>query len=137
MLRVILVVGPEHDQLQSVAEALASTPLTALYAPRSLVPAAQAIAVRHSLLPTADDQFLVGSNALDVIGALAEREEGTVVVVAAPTVVRDVIVHALDAPVPAERLALEPGSIAEVEVRTDAPWTVNRVNDACHLPGSA
>ena len=40
MLRVILVAGPQDDQLETVAEALASTPLTAVYMPRSMMPAA-------------------------------------------------------------------------------------------------
>ena len=133
MLRVILVAGPQDDQLETVAEALASTPLTAVYMPRSMMPAAQAIADRHTMRATPSDQLYAGATAIDVIRGLAEHEEGTVAIVAAPSVVREVIVHALDAPVPPERLALEPGSIAEVEVRTDAPWTVNRINDACHL----
>ena len=133
MLRVILVVGPQHDQLETIAEALASVPLTAVYAPHSMTTDGQAIADRHTMRATPNDQLDAGSTAIEVVRRLAEHEEGTVAIVAAPSVVREVIVHALDAPVPAERLALVPGSIAEVEVRTDAPWTVNRINDACHL----
>ncbi|MGE3960515.1 MAG: hypothetical protein AB7F65_02390 [Dehalococcoidia bacterium] len=137
MLRVILVAGPERDQLDAVAEALASTPLSALYTPRTLLAAGQAVADRHAMAATPNDQLYVATTALDVIRNLAEREEGTVALLAAPSVVREVIVYALDAPVPEERLAVDPGTIAEVEVRTDAPWTVNRINDACHLPASA
>ena len=70
-----------------------------------------------------------------MISGLAETVEGTIGVVVSSEVARAVLLHALDAAVPEARLALEDGAIAEVEVRTDAPWTVNRINDACHLVG--
>lgn len=76
----------------------------------------------------------VVGDAIALISARAEQGEEQLMLVAPEAVVRDVLVHALDAPVAASRLALDPGTIAEVEVRLDAPWTVNRINDACHLP---
>ena len=58
-----------------------------------------------------------------------------VLVIASEAVIRAIVIHALEAPVPPERLRLDPGAIAEVELRHDAPWTVNRLNDGCHLDG--
>lgn len=133
MLRVILVAEPPPEQSEAVAAALESTPLTEVFAASGMLPPANRIASLHSLTATRDDRFDSGATALEAILGVAESTEGTIAVVAAPAVVREVIVHALDAPVPEDRLALDPGAIAEVEVRTDAPWTVNRINDACHL----
>lgn len=133
MLRVILVVAPKDEQFDAVATALEGTPLSAVYMPRSMMPAANAIAARHAMAAMPHDQLYAGSTVLQVITGLAAESEGTVALVAAPSVVREVLVHALDAPVPEERLALDPGTLAEVEVRLDAPWTVNRINDGCHL----
>jgi len=133
MLRVILVAEPPPEQSEAVAAALESTPLTEVFAASGMLPASNRIASLHSLTATRDDRFDAGATALEAILGVAESSEGTIAVVATSGVVRDVLVHALDAPVPEDRLALDAGAIAEVEVRTDAPWTVNRINDACHL----
>lgn len=133
MLRVILVAEPPPEQSEAVAAALESTPLTEVFAASGMLPAANRIARFHSLTPTRDDRLDAGPTALDAILGVAESTEGSIAVVATAGVIREVLVHALDAPVPEDRLALDAGALAEVEVRTDAPWTVNRINDACHL----
>jgi broad specificity phosphatase PhoE len=135
MLRVILVVAPKPEQVALVAGALEGTPLTSLYASPAVEDAARQIARPHALQVDADARFEGGERALAVISRLAETVEGTIAVVTSAEVVRAVLLHALDAPVPQDRLALDEGAVAEVEVRTDAPWTVNRINDACHLVG--
>ncbi len=137
MLRVILVVAPRPDQVVLVTTALERTPLTSLYAAPAFEDVARPIARPHALEVAADARFEGGASALAVISGLAETVEGTIAAVASSEVVRAVLVYALDAPVPEDRLALDEGAIAEVEVRTDAPWTVNRINDACHLVGHA
>lgn len=133
MLRVILVVAPRPEQVALIATSLQGTPLTSLHASPALQDSAHPIARPHALPVDADARFEVGESALAVISGLAETVEGTIAVVAPSEVVRAVLLYALDAPVPRDRLALDEGAIAEVEVRTDAPWTVNRINDACHL----
>ena len=59
--------------------------------------------------------------------------DASVAVIASAEVVRAIVTHALGAPVVPERLRFDAGTIAEVEARADAPWTVNRLNDGCHL----
>lgn len=135
MLRVILVVAPGPEQVALVASALEGTPLTSLYAAAALEGDARQIARPHALEVVADAGFDAAESALAVISNLATTMEGTIGVVAPSEVVRAVLLYALDAAVPADRLALDDGAVAEVEVRTDAPWTVNRINDACHLVG--
>lgn len=133
MLRVILVAGPTDGQVEQIAATLEATPLTDLYAAPDLAAAAGPVALPHSLQPRVDERLAGRAAALELITSVAETQEGTIALVAPAAVVWEVLVHALDAPVPAERLALDPGAIAEVEVRLDAPWTVNRINDGCHL----
>lgn len=133
MLRAFLVVGPRDDQVEAVAEALARTPLTTIYTARSMLPAAEAIGERHALQPRPDDRLTSARSAIALIEEAAAETEGSVVVLAPESAVRGVVEHALAAPVVHERWALEAGAFAEIEVRLDAPWTVNRLNDACHL----
>ncbi|MQC18435.1 MAG: hypothetical protein DWG80_05100 [Chloroflexi bacterium] len=133
MLRVILVVAPAPEQVALLATALHDTPLTSLHAAPALEDAARQIARPHALQVDTDARFEGGEGALAAISGLAETVEGTVGVVTSAEVVRAVLLYALDAAVPEARLALDEGAVAEVEVRTDAPWTVNRINDACHL----
>src|SRR3546814_3984990 len=99
MLRVILVASPQDEQVARIATALEGTPLTELYAPASMSSEASTIGAVHSLAGRPDERFQTGSGALEAITALAETTEGTVAVVASAIVVREVIVHALDAPV--------------------------------------
>ena len=118
-----------------MATALEDTPLASVHAAPALEDAAREIARPHTLQVDADARFEGAEGALAVISGLAGTMEGAIGVVTSAEVVRAVLLHALDAPVPDDRLALDEGAVAEVEVRTDAPWTVNRINDACHLVG--
>lgn len=135
MLRVILVVDPQAEQTDAIAAALEATPLTSVHVSDALRPVAEVLAAPHTLEPSVHQDLQDAEGALRLIASIAEATEGTVALVAPSDVVRGVLVRALDAPVPDGRLALEPGTIAEVEVRLDAPWTVNRINDGCHLGG--
>jgi len=133
MLRVILIAAPSSDRVEAVATALDHIELTAVYAAPEFTNVADSIAQGCRLAAETYSRFEVGESALDFIVDLADRGEATIALVAAVEVVRALVLHALDAPVPVERLALDAGAIAEIEVRTDAPWTVNRINDGCHL----
>ena len=135
MLQVILVIASRADQVDRVAASLEGTSLRSLYAAPLYREAAAVVARPHRLAVDADPRFDTPEGALAVISGLAETVEGTIGVVVSSEVARAVLLHALDAAVPEARLALDDGAIAEVEVRTDAPWTVNRINDACHLVG--
>jgi phosphoserine phosphatase len=74
----------------------------------------------------------------EAVEEIARRHAGeTVVVVSHNLATRALLCHALAVPLAAfRRIRHEVASLAEVEVRLDAPWTVTRVNDQCHLPDS-
>ncbi len=133
MLNVVLVAAPAPDHVDAVTAALRDLPLTAIYAAPDLRGVADAIARSRPPIAESHERFEDGDSTLAFVADLAHRTEGTVALVASVEVVRAVLLHALDAPVSEARLALDPGAIAEIEVRTDAPWTVNRINDGCHL----
>jgi len=133
MLNVVLVAAPTSDQADAVAGALEGPALAAIYAAPAFQAVAGAIARSRPQVAEAHERFEASESTLAFLTDLAEWNDGTIAVVASVEVVRAVLVHALDAPVPEERLAFDPGAIAEIEVRTDAPWTVNRINDGCHL----
>lgn len=133
MLRVLLLVAPQPQQSGALAAALAATPLSEVYAHPAMTDAATVLAAPHTLAPTSDGRLEAGASAIELVQSVAEGNEGTIALVADARVVREVLVYALDAPVAEDRLPLDPGTIAEVEVRLDAPWTVNRINDGCHL----
>lgn len=133
MLRVILVTAPEDaPQVQVLAEHLRHTPLSAVYAAPACQSAAEAIARPHALQVAADTRLEAGSGALALIEGVAEASEGTIAAVVGEDVARAVVMHALEAPVADGRLAFDPGGYAEIEVRLDAPWTVNRLNERCY-----
>ena len=133
MLRILLVTAPtSEEQAAALAEHLRQPPLSEVYAPPSLAAVATAIARPHAIEPGIDTAFDRPEGALDRVQRLAAEYEGTVALVASEEVARAVVGHALDAPVPAERLVFDSGGYAEVEARADAPWTVNRLNERCY-----
>ncbi len=133
MLRVILVTAPsDAAQVDLLAEHLRSEAFTEVYTPETLVEAARALGRPHALQGRVEPRLETPEGALALIQEVAAASEGTVALLAAEDVARAVVVHALEAPVAAERLAFDPGGYAEVEVRLDAPWTVNRLNERCY-----
>ncbi|MDA1010539.1 MAG: hypothetical protein O2888_03590 [Chloroflexi bacterium] len=146
MLRLLLVAAPEPGQWASVGPALAPFEPSALYVSPSMAVAAGDAAGRmaaHLGLTKAPDARLDADapavafvQELPTGGADADGTEPVVVVVASLATVRAIVIHALAAPIAPERLQIAPGTIAEVEVRADAPWTVNRLSDGCHLDDS-
>ena len=142
MLRVLLVVSPGPEQYAAIARALATMPIAQVYAPPedegALPSVTSAITGALGGLVQAEARLLDGPDTIDFVEWIASQEvddEQAVVMLASVEVVREVVIHALQAPVAADRLRFEPGTFAEVEVRLDAPWTVNRLNDGCHLDG--
>jgi hypothetical protein len=153
MLRVVLVVEPLAEQRAAVLGALEAHHVLEVYEPEAAGPGAppsvaQELATARGLSVRADARLGDAADAVALVREVAGRLDtgdeagsgsrsgprGAVVVVeASREVVRALIVHALEAPVAAGRLLIEGGTLAEVEVRVDAPWTVNRLNDGCHL----
>jgi len=138
MLRAILVVEPADEQRPAVVRALDGIDAVEVYEPGPVAgdgpSVASDLAARLGLTVRRDARLQAGSAAVALVEEIAAEADGTTVVVfATAEVVRAVVVHALAAPVAANRLLIEPGTLAEVEVRLDAPWTVNRLNDGCHL----
>lgn len=133
MLRVILVTEPaDARQAAALAEHLAHTPLSEVYASPALHSVAETIAAQHALQGVPEPLLETPTGALAHVAALAEVAEGTVALVTSEGVARALVVHALEAPVADGRLAFDPGGYAEIEVRLDAPWTVNRLNERCY-----
>lgn len=130
MLRVFVVTAPELPA--QLEPALAAHPLTEVYAPPSLLAAASALGAPHLLQGVAESHLDAGDSAIAFVEELTARLEGSVAVVVTEVVARAVVARALDVPVRRDRLAFDAGGVAEIEVRLDAPWTVNRLNDVCY-----
>lgn len=133
MLRALLITAPASDaHVAALAEHLGHVPLSAVLATSSALASASAIASPHALQAQVDARLEDGQGAIDVVEGMARVSEGMIALVVPETVARAVVVHALEAPVAADRLAFDPGGYAEIEVRLDSPWTVNRLNDRCY-----
>lgn len=139
MLQLILVTAPVDEpddaSVTRLRDALAITPLSEALAPAVHAPAARAIAAPHALIPTIDARLGDPASAIAVIEEVAARSEGTLLAVVDEVVARAIVRHALAAPVADTRFTVDPGTYAEIEVRLDAPWTVNRLNEGCHGNG--
>lgn len=134
MLRILLVHAPARDrQVAALADALSATPLTDCYAPPALLAVAHTIGAPHALEGVSEARLERPEGALSLIESIAATSEGAIALVVEEAVARAVVARALDAPVADDRLAFDPGAYAEIEVRLDSPWTVNRLNDRCHL----
>ena len=141
MLRLLLVVEPLPEQHPAVASALADVQVTEVYAAEA-VSVGALVAEGHGLVVRVEPRLADGGDAVTLVREFAGRldlpdadvdGERMVFAFAPESVVRQVVMYALEAPIPPDRLRIEPGTLAEVEVRLDAPWTVNRLNDGCHL----
>lgn len=135
MLRLFLVTAPAHPT-PALAAALEGTPLTEVYAPPDLLAHAAALGAPHALRGVAEPRLDAPEGASAFIEEVAGRIEGSVAAVVGEAVARAVVSHALAIPLVGERVAFDPGAYAEIEVRLDAPWTVNRLNDRCHEDGA-
>lgn len=73
-----------------------------------------------------------------VVEEIARIHPETDVVIASHNLAtRALLCHALDIPLASfRRFRHDLGAIAMVEVRLDAPWTVDRLNERCHQDGS-
>jgi probable phosphoglycerate mutase len=68
----------------------------------------------------------------------AAHPEAVVLAVSHNLASKALLSHALGIPLAsARRIHVDLASYAEIEVRADEPWTVNRLNERCHLPGDA
>ena len=133
MLRLFVVNGPAPEHIPALIEALRPTPPSHVAcAPASLV-AASTLARAVAREAHATEELAEPQETLSYVQQLAVGADATAVVVLEPSVAIALICHALEAPVVATRLALDASSLTEIEVRLDAPWTVNRLNDRCHL----
>ncbi|MCK9485649.1 MAG: hypothetical protein M0R73_02950 [Dehalococcoidia bacterium] len=138
MLRVILVTAPvDTPPLAALVEHLRRTPLSAVSAPPGHIEVAEAIARPHALHAERDARLESVAGAIALLEAAARTSEGRVALVVGEDEARGVVTHALEAPVAAGRLAFDPGGFAEIEVRADAPWTVNHLNDRCYAEPEA
>lgn len=145
MHRLLLVVAPRVDQADALLDAVRGLEPQQLWLAHSLdegsAQTASAVAAGLGLTAVADERFDAGPSAIELLRAVAtdgsdaDGSEPVAVVIASEAVIRAIVVHALEAPVPPDRLRFDAGAIAEVELRHDAPWTVNRLNDGCHLDG--
>lgn len=136
MLTLLLVVAPAGDQHAAVARVLAEAALDAVHISSHVSPVVTAALVAPSTAAVARETRLdEAGTAIAFVTALTSAAvgEASVGVVASAEVVRAIVTHALGAPVVPERLRFDAGTVAEVEARADAPWTVNRLNDGCHL----
>lgn len=141
MLRVFLVTSPRVDQAVALAESLLAAtpaePVAGLLMSRGLRPSARALGTALGVGSVEVGALESAAAAVTLIEARAERSSGPLVLVVDEAVARAVVTHALDAPVEGDRIAFDPGGIAEIEVRLDSPWTVNRLNDLCHQAPAA
>lgn len=136
MLTILLVVAPADDQYAAVVRVLAEAAPEAVYVYSHVSTAVTAALVAPSTAAVARETRLdEAAAAIAFVTALTSAAvgEASVGVVASAEVVRAIVTHALGAPVVPERLRFDAGTVAEVEARADAPWTVNRLNDGCHL----
>lgn len=136
MLRVFLVTSPRLDQVPALAESLRaatrSRAVAGVVASEALTGTARPLGAALDVGFSSESVLDAGADAVALIEARAVDPAGPLVLVLVEAVARAVVTHALDAAVAGGRIAFDPGGIAEIEVRLDAPWTVNRLNDLCH-----
>ncbi|GMU40271.1 MAG: phosphoglycerate mutase [Chloroflexota bacterium] len=66
----------------------------------------------------------------------AAHPDASVLAVSHNLASKALLCHALGIPLAAfRRIHVDLASYAEIEVRSGEPWTVNRMNERCHLPG--
>jgi probable phosphoglycerate mutase len=86
-------------------------------------------------MPEGETLGEVRARMVQAVQAIAEAHAGTAVVVVSHNLaLKALLCHALGLPLAAHRrMRVDVASITEVEVRQGAPWTVNRLNEQCHL----
>lgn len=134
VLLLFLVTAPDDAaSIPPLRDALASTSFDHVLASSAHLDVARSLAAPRAMTASIDARLDDPATAAAAIEHVARRIDGTLLAVVDVPSAGAIVRYALASHVPDERIAFDPGAYAEIEVRLDAPCTVNRLNNRCHV----